>query len=108
MISVFILIYCVLIKHFKVSYMTINNFKKKLLWKSRRGILELDLILSNFTKNEIHSLSSEELNIFDKILDMNDHDLLNQINGIIDPNYKFHKLIEKIKLFAIYNFNIES
>ena len=80
--------------------MTNNQLRKKLLWRSKRGLLELDIILSNFIKNDIY-LTDEELNTLDKILDMNDHDLLNQINGITIPdNYKFHQLMQKIKLFS--------
>ncbi|ODV58205.1 succinate dehydrogenase assembly factor SDH5 [Ascoidea rubescens DSM 1968] len=50
--------------------------RARLLYQSRkRGILETDLLLSQFAKKYLHKLTYDELVEYDKLLDLNDWDI---------------------------------
>jgi antitoxin CptB len=48
---------------------------RRLLWRCRRGLLELDLVLKAFVETYYPSLGAEELRHFDKLLDLTDTEL---------------------------------
>lgn len=55
---------------------TIEVKRARLIYQSRkRGILETDLLLSRFAKKYLKSFTLEELEEYDKLLDMNDWDI---------------------------------
>ena len=45
------------------------------MWKCRRGLLELDLVLTRFLERQVPGLSSAELAAFDELLDYPDTEL---------------------------------
>jgi len=49
--------------------------KAKLVWRCRRGMLELDLILTRFLETHWDALSTEELAVFERMLHSPDPDL---------------------------------
>ena len=49
--------------------------KKRLLWASRRGMLELDLILTSFLEKQYANLSLADQNLYGKLLREQDQDL---------------------------------
>jgi succinate dehydrogenase flavin-adding protein (antitoxin of CptAB toxin-antitoxin module) len=53
------------------------NIDHVIRYKSRRGLLELDLVLGDFYENEYESLSLIEKNALLKILKKQDNDLWN-------------------------------
>jgi len=53
------------------------NIDHVIRYKSRRGLLELDLVLGDFYQNEHESLSLVEKNALLKILKKQDNDLWN-------------------------------
>jgi succinate dehydrogenase flavin-adding protein (antitoxin of CptAB toxin-antitoxin module) len=53
------------------------NIDHIIRYKSRRGLLELDLVLGDFYQNEYESLSLIEKNALLKILKKQDNDLWN-------------------------------
>ena len=53
------------------------NIDHVIRYKSRRGLLELDLVLGDFYQNEYESLSLIEKNALLKILKKQDNDLWN-------------------------------
>ena len=53
----------------------------RLRWRARRGLLENDILLSRFFKTELTQLSVEELNTLDKLLQLDDNDLLDLLMG---------------------------
>lgn len=48
----------------------------QLRWRCRRGMLELDLLLSNFVEIEYNQLSRDETALFSRLLDYSDQTLL--------------------------------
>ena len=50
--------------------------RNKLRWRSRRGLLELDLLLVNFVDDGYEELSTEEQGYYRRLLEEEDPDLL--------------------------------
>ena len=57
---------------------------KRLRWRSRRGLLELDLVLEKFFAQRFDSLSPAEIDAYRKLLDLPDTDFLDVVNGKAD------------------------
>ncbi len=51
--------------------------RSRLKWKSRRGLLELDLVFERF----VPTLKDDELACFNVLLDLPDHDLWDIVAG---------------------------
>lgn len=54
---------------------------ERLRWRSRRGLLELDLILTRFLQAKLETLSQEEIGIFDEVLRLSDNVFLDLLMG---------------------------
>lgn len=57
---------------------------KRIRWRSRRGLLELDLVLERFFAQRFDSLSPAEIDAYKRILDLPDTDFLDVVNGKAD------------------------
>ncbi|HJV07076.1 FAD assembly factor SdhE [Paludibacterium denitrificans] len=57
---------------------------KRIRWRSRRGLLELDLVLEKFFAQRFDSLSPAEIDAYRKLLDLPDTDFLDVVNGKAD------------------------
>ena len=72
---------------------------RRLAWRCRRGLLELDIVLQRFVALEFTNLSSQELTALDALLALPDNDfwdlLVNEKVVITDKSTK--KIILKIK-----------
>ena len=47
--------------------------QRRLAWRCRRGMLELDIVLQRFVANQFTSLSMDELSAFDAMLELPDN-----------------------------------
>jgi len=73
--------------------------KSRLLWRCRRGIKEMDIILQDFVNNSYEQLSNENKNAFSNLLDEQDLDILNWIMGKGEPaDSKLIGIINIIKI----------
>lgn len=50
---------------------------RRLVWHSRRGMLELDVILLPFTENHYSDLNTEDQLVYRRLIDCEDQDLFN-------------------------------
>ena len=53
--------------------------KSRLLWRCRRGIKEMDIVLQDFIKDSYDELNNENKSAFSKLLEEQDLDILNWI-----------------------------
>lgn len=53
----------------------------RIRWNSRRGLLELDLILEGFLERHLDQLDPQRLEILEELLDYPDNDLLDLLMG---------------------------
>jgi antitoxin CptB len=72
----------------------------KLLWRCRRGMKELDLMLIPFVENCYTQLSLPEQGIFVDLLAEPDPVLYAWLLGYLEPQTEFIELIEKIKNYG--------
>ena len=49
--------------------------KNRIIWHSRRGMLELDLLLEPFARNRFEALSPEQQHLYQDLLACEDQDL---------------------------------
>ncbi len=69
----------------------------RLRWKARRGLLENDLLLSQFLDAQLSSLSDVELNVLDQLLQLGDNDLLDILMGRkLCGNQKWQPMADRI------------
>lgn len=81
-----------------------NDHLKRLSMRShRRGIKEMDIILGRFSDHCLMELSESELDIYERLLSENDHDLYQWvIKGRADVT-EFNGIIAKISAFTQKN-----
>ncbi len=73
--------------------------KSRLLWRCRRGIKEMDIILQDFIYNSYDKLNDENKIAFSELLDEQDLDILNWIIGKDKPaDDKLINIINIIRL----------
>jgi len=54
---------------------------RRLSWRCRRGLLELDIVLQRFSENHVAGLSAQELLAFDSLLDLPDNEFLDVVTS---------------------------
>ncbi len=60
--------------------------RSRLLWRCRRGIREMDIILTEFLEQSYDALADEDKKAFVQLLDEPDLDILNWIMGKGEPD----------------------
>jgi succinate dehydrogenase flavin-adding protein (antitoxin of CptAB toxin-antitoxin module) len=74
---------------------------KKLRWKSRKGIRELDILLQKFLRLEYENLNQIHKEVFEELLDLETYDLLNAITGKSSYNSKYEPIIKKLSQLSV-------
>lgn len=70
----------------------------RLRWRCRRGLLELDVVLTNFLDQDYPVLSLAEREAFDKLLTVPDNILWAYIQGSENPPEKeLKQIVSKIR-----------
>ena len=49
-----------------------NTAVRRMAWRCRRGMLELDLLFVDFVKNHLPQLTDKQISALDKLLDLPD------------------------------------
>lgn len=71
---------------------------ERVRWRSRRGLLELDIVLGRFIDAFYMQLNETELLVFEELLDMPDNPLWDMIAGRQEATQDAQQaLLEKIK-----------
>lgn len=68
--------------------MPLQTNKARLIWRSRRGMLELDILLSRFIEKAFGSLTEEQCEAYEHLLTHTDPDLFNWLMGYEIPEEK--------------------
>ncbi len=75
-----------------------DTAKRRIRFQTRRGLLELDILLKRFMAEDFDRLSNAELAVFTELLALPDPELFSQINGQTKPNSaEAAALLEKIR-----------
>jgi antitoxin CptB len=71
---------------------------ERLKWRSRRGLLELDLVFERFWAREGNQLSDQEAGVLEALLRLPDNDLLDLVMGKAHaPAGEAGDLLKKLK-----------
>lgn len=75
---------------------------RRLSWRCRRGMLELDIVLQRFAEHQLGQLDGLELAAFDRLLDFPDNEFLDVVTEklSLDPALStpaMRRLIEKLR-----------
>lgn len=75
-----------------------ENELKRLIWRSRRGLLELDLQLQHFVRETVPTLSCDDQVLFRDVLLLSDNDLLDYLNQKSScPDARLIPMIDRIR-----------
>ena len=67
----------------------------------RRGIKEMDLILSSFADAHLASMDATELGTYESLLDESDLDIYRWVSGQAEPPARFAPLVARIAQQAV-------
>ena len=71
---------------------------ERIRWRSRRGLLELDIVLGRFIEGHYARLDEAEKSVFEVLLDMPDNPLWDMIAGRQDAAQREQQaLLDKIR-----------
>lgn len=77
-----------------------HRLKRLAMRSMRRGIKEMDLILSAFAGAALGGMDAANLALYDQLLEENDHDLYAWINGQVAAPGQYAGLIGQIAAMA--------
>ncbi|MDR3428468.1 MULTISPECIES: succinate dehydrogenase assembly factor 2 [Silvimonas] len=71
--------------------------KKRIVWRSRRGLLELDIQLERFVRDVLPGFSEADWTTYAQMLLLSDNDLLDYLNGKAQcPDQRLVPMIERV------------
>jgi antitoxin CptB len=77
-----------------------NTERERCYWRSRRGLLELDLLLPPFVKARFDSLSSAQASALQRLLDCEDQDIWDWYQGRSAPgDVGLAEIVELVRAF---------
>lgn len=73
--------------------------QRRLAWRCRRGLLELDIVLQRFVNGQFGTLSLHEQQAFDALLELPDNDFWALISATVTAleNGSMHAVITKLR-----------
>jgi antitoxin CptB len=74
---------------------------RRLSWRCRRGLLELDIVLQRFSENHVATLSKQELLAFDGLLDLPDNEFLDVVTLRINVSNVEALMNKKLDVMAM-------
>ncbi|MCL3881007.1 succinate dehydrogenase assembly factor 2 [Marivita sp. GX14005] len=77
-----------------------NRLKRLKMRSMRRGIKEMDIILSRYAERRLDSFDQSDLDAYDALLSENDQDLYQWVSGQKTPPERLRPLIEDISNVA--------
>ncbi|WP_171236801.1 MULTISPECIES: succinate dehydrogenase assembly factor 2 [unclassified Ruegeria] len=72
------------------------RIKRMKMRSMRRGIKEMDIILSAYADRNLADMDDAGLDVFDALLHENDQDLYQWVTGQVPPPQKFADLVSNI------------
>ncbi len=77
-----------------------NRLKRMKMRSMRRGIKEMDIILSAFADAQLAGMTAAQLDLYDALLHENDQDLYQWVSGQAPAKAEFSNLIAEISAFT--------
>ena len=64
---------------------TLDRMHDRLRWRCRRGMLELDLVLTAFLERHLEELDASRIETLKRLLELPDPELFDLVMGRVDP-----------------------
>ena len=77
-----------------------EHSQNQAIWRSRRGLLELDLLFVPFSKHGYETLTEEEKRLYQELLLIDDVVLLDWLRDPAVSDTRFRRLIKQVKRFT--------
>jgi len=77
-----------------------HRLKRMAMRSMRRGIKEMDIILSAFASDNLETMDDATLDLYDALLSENDQDLYQWVTGQVQPPARFAQLTTQISTHA--------
>jgi antitoxin CptB len=77
--------------------MSEHDAMARIAWRSRRGLLELDVWLGHFVRHALPGLSPAECGLYEQLLDYPDPELMDILEGRVRPPTEMATLILRIQ-----------
>ena len=71
----------------------------KVIWKCRKGIREIDILLSRYTEKVYPTLNSEQQNVYVEFIDLDTYEILDMLVNNKPYDKKYQKIVEALKSF---------
>ena len=86
----------------KLYFKPMNSEMNRILWKCRRGMREIDLLLREFSKTKLKKLKKDELLTFEEVLSYDDQKLYDFIfkNHTLDNDIHENFINKFLKTFT--------
>jgi antitoxin CptB len=75
-----------------------HRIKRLAMRSMRRGIKEMDIILSAYATENLETMDEATIQLYDVLLDENDQDLYQWVTGQVPAPEKFKQMITKISV----------
>jgi antitoxin CptB len=75
-----------------------HRIKRLAMRSMRRGIKEMDIILSAYATQNLDTMDEATIQLYDILLDENDQDLYQWVTGQVPAPEKFKQMIAKISV----------
>jgi antitoxin CptB len=79
--------------------------QRRLAWRCRRGMLELDIVLQRFVAEQFGGLTLAEMEVFDAMLELPDNDFWAMIQSVGKVKHETHLeiVLQKLSLASLQN-----
>ena len=75
-----------------------HRIKRLVMRSMRRGIKEMDIILSSYATENLVKMDETTITLYDRLLDENDQDLYQWVTGQVAAPERFRQMIAKISV----------
>ena len=75
-----------------------DRIKRLAMRSMRRGIKEMDIILSAYATENLETMDEATIQLYDVLLDENDQDLYQWVTGQVPAPEKFRQMIARISV----------
>ena len=71
----------------------------RVIWKCRKGIREIDILLSKYTEKVYPTLNSEQQDVYVEFIDLDTYEILDMLVNNKPCDKKYKKIVEALKSF---------
>ena len=71
----------------------------RVIWKCRKGIREIDILLSRYTAKVYPTLNSKQQDIYVEFIDLDTYEILDMLLKNKPRDLKFQKIVEELRSF---------